>query len=111
MASHAGSSILPEHWYLMAAVALIGACFGYVVYDAVMSTAAELLQRLLVISPLLLVIAVHWLSSAHRLNIPVPGSEPNAIHRAGGSPWGIAIVLLLLVLLISYQPSLIGLVF
>ncbi|PON93548.1 Transmembrane protein [Trema orientale] len=100
-----------EHWFLMAATVLVCGFLGYVVYDAVMATASELLQRLLVISPLLLVIAVHWLSSGSQLSIPIPGSEPGAIHRAGGSPWGVAFLLLTLFFLISYQPSLNGLIF
>ncbi|KAI7990129.1 hypothetical protein LOK49_LG12G00798 [Camellia lanceoleosa] len=111
MASSTRSSILSEQWFLMTAMSILGAFFGYIVYGAVMSTAAELLPRLLMVSPLLLVIAVHWLSSSRGLDIQMPGSEPDAIHRAGGSPWGIAFVLLFLFLLICYQPSLHGLVF
>ncbi|KAG6790968.1 hypothetical protein POTOM_000077 [Populus tomentosa] len=100
-----------EQWLLMTATSLICGFLGYVVYDAVMATASEMLQRLLVISPLILIIAVHLLSAGSRFSIPIPGSEPGAIHRAGGSPWGVAFVLLLLVFLISYQPSLHGLIF
>ncbi|KAK2437940.1 hypothetical protein P8452_33741 [Trifolium repens] len=95
-----------ENWLLMAAITLICGIFCYIIYDAIMATASELLQRLLVISPLLLIIIVHWLSTGSQLNFPMPGSEPGAIHRAGGSPWGVAFVLLLLFFLISYQPSL-----
>ncbi|KAK4607986.1 hypothetical protein RGQ29_001704 [Quercus rubra] len=109
--SRASSLSLSEMWLLMAAIIFICGFVGYVIYDAVMATAAELLQRLLVISPLLLVIAVHWLSTGSHFNLPMPGSEPGAIHRAGGSPWGVAFVLLLLLFLISYQPSLHGLIF
>ncbi|KAL3571338.1 hypothetical protein D5086_025242 [Populus alba] len=102
---------LSEQWVLMAATIFVCGFLGYVVYDAVMATASEMLQRLLVISPLILIISVHWLSSGSQFNIPIPGSEPGAIHRAGGSPWGLAFVLLLLFFLISYQPSLLGLFF
>lgn len=102
---------LSVQWLLTGATILLGGILGYVVYDAVMATASELLQRLLVISPLLLVISVHWLSSGSRFSLPVPGSEPGAIHRAGGSAWGVAVVLLLLFFLISYQPSFNGLLF
>lgn len=84
---------------------------GHVVYVAVMDTASELLQRLLVILPLLLVVVVHWMSTGSHLNLPMPGSEPSAIHRAGGSPWGVSIVLLLLFFLIYYQPSFHDLIF
>ncbi|KAM7279881.1 hypothetical protein ACFE04_007015 [Oxalis oulophora] len=82
-----------EQWVLITGAAgLVCLFIGYVLYEAVMATAYELLQRLLVISPLLLIIAVHWLSSGSHLSLPIPGSEPGAIHRAGGSPWGVAFV-------------------
>ena len=104
-----------EQWLIMVGMAILVCGFlAYVIYDAVVVTAADLLHRLLMISPVLLVLAVHWLSTvppADRLNFPMPGSEPNAIHRAGASPWGLAVVLLLLFFLISYQPSLHGLIF
>ena len=100
-----------EQWYLMAAAILVCMVLGYLVYDAIMSTAAELLQQLVMVSPLLLIIVVHWLSSNQRLTVPIPGSEPDAIHRAGGSPCGIAIVVLLLLFVIVYQPSLHGLLY
>ncbi|PKI43148.1 uncharacterized protein LOC116201269 [Punica granatum] len=102
---------LSEQWLLTGASILVSGILGYVVYDAVMATASELLQRLLVISPLLLVISVHWLSSGSQFGLPMPGSEPGAIHRAGGSAWGVAFILLLLFFLISYQPSFAGLLF
>ncbi|KAB2607499.1 hypothetical protein D8674_040341 [Pyrus ussuriensis x Pyrus communis] len=102
---------LSENWLPMATIILVCGFVGYTVYDAVMATVSELLQRLLVISPLLIVIVVHWLSTGSQVNIGIPGSEPGAIHRAGGSPWGVAFLLFLLFFLISYQPSLHGLLF
>lgn len=106
MASNSGSSSSN----LKAALIVLFIILGYILYDAIMSTAAEMLQRLLIISPLLLVILVHWISTPDQISIPIPGSE-DAIHRAGGSPWGVAFVLVLLMFLISYQPSLNGLMF
>lgn len=100
-----------DQWIIAAVTILVSGIFGYVVYGAVMATVSELLQHLLVISPLLLVIAAHWLSSDEQLSIPIPGSEPGSIHRAGGSAWGVAFVLVLLVVLISFQPVLNGLIF
>ncbi|XP_014508347.1 uncharacterized protein LOC106767898 [Vigna radiata var. radiata] len=105
--SRSGSGLsFSEKWLLMAGTGLICGFVGYIVYDAIMATASELVQRLLVISPLLLIIIVHWLSTGTQISFPMPGSEPSAIHRAGGSPWGVAFLLLLLFFLISYQPSL-----
>ncbi|KAI4383668.1 hypothetical protein MLD38_009477 [Melastoma candidum] len=99
-----------EQWIVTAVSVLLGGIFGYIVYGAVMATASELLQRLLVISPLLIIILVHWLSSDDQLSIPIRGSEPGAIHRAGGSAWGVALVLMLLIALITFQPVLNGLI-
>ncbi|KAL4576864.1 hypothetical protein LXL04_012964 [Taraxacum kok-saghyz] len=100
-----------EQWCVSMAAMVLCLIVGYFVYDAVMSTAAEMLQSLLMISPLILVIVVHWLSAPNRFSISMPGSEPDAIHRAGGSPWGITLVLALLFFLISHQPSLRGFLF
>ncbi|KAI9196834.1 hypothetical protein LWI28_027423 [Acer negundo] len=109
--SRTPSFIVSEQWPLMAAAMFVCGFFGYLVYDAIMATASELLQRLLVVSPLLLIFAVHWLSSGIQLSLPILGSDPDAIHRAGGSPWGVALLVLLLFFLISYQPSMHGLIF
>ncbi|KAF7840265.1 peroxidase 7-like [Senna tora] len=53
-----------EHWLLATTMALICGSLSYIVYDAIMATASELLQRLLMISPLLLILIVHCLSTA-----------------------------------------------
>lgn len=100
-----------DQWFIAITAMVLSLIMGYLVYDAVMSTAVEMLQSLLMISPLILVIVVHWLSAPNRFSIPVPGSEPNAIHQAGGSPWGITLILALLFFLISHQPSLRGFLF
>ncbi|KAF5748818.1 hypothetical protein HS088_TW04G00778 [Tripterygium wilfordii] len=72
-----------EHWFLMTATVIVCAFLGYVVYDAVMATASEVLQRLLVISPLIMMIAVHWLSALFSLqeqevSLGWPYIEPEA---------------------------------
>ncbi|MFS8011914.1 hypothetical protein Hanom_Chr14g01314571 [Helianthus anomalus] len=102
--SSPSSSFVSWDQWLMT-IALIVLCvviLGYFVYEAVMCTAAEMLRNLLMISPLVLIILVHWLSSTpNRFNIPLPGSDPDDIHRAGGSPWGITLVLAVLFFIIS----------
>nr|GFA53357.1 transmembrane protein [Tanacetum cinerariifolium] len=100
-----------DQWFIPIVAIVLIVVLGYVVYDVVKSTAAEMLQSLLMISPLILIIVVHWLSTPDRFSIPMPGSEPGAIHRAGASPWGLTVILALLVFLISYQPSLHGFLF
>ncbi|KAL9676366.1 hypothetical protein QQ045_004580 [Rhodiola kirilowii] len=68
---------------------------AYSVYDAVMAAAANLVQRFLMISPLLVVIAVHWLMSTR--------TDPGAVIQSGS--WGVGLVLVLLCLVISYAPA------
>ncbi|KAI3799429.1 hypothetical protein L1987_34727 [Smallanthus sonchifolius] len=91
-----------DQWFMTIAAMVLCVILGCFVYDAVMSTAAEMLHNLLMISPLVLIIVVHWLSTPNRFSIPMPGSEPDAIHRAGGSPWGLTVVLALLFFIIYH---------
>ncbi|XP_026412987.1 uncharacterized protein LOC113308737 [Papaver somniferum] len=82
----------------------------YVVYDAIMKTAAEQLRRLLMVSPLLLIILVHWLSAEPSYSRggqymsmmrPVGGSavvgaeKAGAIHRSGDYPTAIQTVFII----------------
>ncbi|KAL8241384.1 hypothetical protein R6Q59_014739 [Mikania micrantha] len=91
-----------DNWFMTIAAMGLVMILGYLVYDAVKSIAAEMMQNLLMVSPLILVIVVHWLSTSNWFDIHMPGSEPEAIYRAGGSPWGITLVLALLFFLISH---------
>ncbi|ESR59113.1 hypothetical protein CICLE_v10018265mg [Citrus x clementina] len=81
---------ITEQWLLKAVGILVCGFLGYLLYDTVMAAPSELLQRLLVMSPLILIITVHWLSSGSQDSLPIPGSEPGAFHPARGSPWGAA---------------------
>ena len=49
----------------------------------------------LILIPLLLIILAHCL--------PLP--EDYSLHRAGGSPWGVAFLLVFLLFMVSYQSS------
>lgn len=77
-------TVVMEHgtniWFMTIAAIVLSIILGYLVYDAIMSTVADMLQSLLMISPLIMVIVVHWLSTSKRFSIPMPGSEPDAIH-------------------------------
>jgi hypothetical protein len=37
--------------------------------------------------------------------LAVPMPERDSIHRAGGSPWGVGLLLLLLLVMVSYQSN------
>ncbi|KAJ0981200.1 hypothetical protein J5N97_009455 [Dioscorea zingiberensis] len=79
----------------------------YLSYESAFESLMDQLKLMLILSPLVLLLAVHWLSSAGDgrrtppLIIPLP--EKESFHRAGGSPWGVAFLLLLLMFMISYQ--------
>nr|ABK21495.1 unknown [Picea sitchensis] len=60
-------------------------------------------------APVVLILVIRWLSSSSNTNsisaIFRGGGDPSSIHRAGGSPVGVAVVLLFVLLMIWYQSS------
>lgn len=77
----------------------------YMAYESAMEDTVDQLKLYLMISPLLLLLAVRCWSKTGIPTIPLPPSEPNAIHRAGSSPWGVGLLVILLLLMISYQST------
>ncbi|CAN0841427.1 hypothetical protein LINGRAHAP2_LOCUS3277 [Linum grandiflorum] len=64
----------------------------------------------LMLTPLLLLLLTQLLSHGNNDNnynygrrIPFP--EKDSLHRAGGSPWGVALLLVFLLYMVSYQSS------
>lgn len=63
----------------------------------------------LLLLPVILLILIRFLSSDRGTALSdVFYTEPDSIHRVGGSPVGVALVLLLLLLLLYYRVSLFG---
>ncbi|CAN1186212.1 hypothetical protein LINPERHAP2_LOCUS38014 [Linum perenne] len=59
------------------------------------------------LSPLLLLLLTQILShSTYNNNNGLPLPEKDSLHRAGGSPWGVALLLVFLLYMVSYQSSL-----
>nr|GMC82435.1 Growth arrest and DNA damage-inducible proteins-interacting protein like [Ipomoea batatas] len=76
----------------------------YINYESIFEGIMEQIKLLLMISPLLLLLVVHLLSTLEKSSVfffPVP--QRDSIHRAGGTPWGVALLLVLLLFMISYQ--------
>ncbi|GLU19511.1 hypothetical protein SLE2022_357590 [Rubroshorea leprosula] len=74
----------------------------YINYESVYEDLTSRIKFFLMLSPLLLLLLVHFLSGG-TFFVPLPEKED--LHRAGGSPWGVALLLVFLLFLISHQPS------
>ncbi|CAN0841426.1 hypothetical protein LINGRAHAP2_LOCUS3277 [Linum grandiflorum] len=58
------------------------------------------------LTPLLLLLLTQLLSHGNNdNNYKIPFPEKDSLHRAGGSPWGVALLLVFLLYMVSYQSS------
>ncbi|EAZ44915.1 hypothetical protein OsJ_29555 [Oryza sativa Japonica Group] len=107
---------LPLHLCFFLVVLLVFLGFSwYTSYGSAAERFADQARLLLMASPLALLLAVRLLSGRRRrksgagwtqlrqLSLPMP--ERDSIHRAGGSPWGVGVLLALLVVMVSYQSN------
>lgn len=75
----------------------------YINYESIFEGLFDQIKLLLMVSPLILLMVVHLLSSLERSLFFLPFPEQDAIHRAGSTPWGVGLLLVLLLFMISYQ--------
>ena len=75
----------------------------YINYESVIEDMMAQVKLFLMIVPVILLLVVHCLSGGMSFFVPLP--EQDSLHRAGGSPWGVACVLVFLFIMISYQSS------
>ncbi|XP_040383796.1 uncharacterized protein LOC121055385 [Oryza brachyantha] len=118
-AGHMQAPELPLHlcFFLVVLLAFLGFSW-YTSYESAAERFADQARLLLLASPLALLLAVRLLSGAgggcgeggggrrgveQLLSLPMP--ERDSIHRAGGSPWGVGVLLALLVVMVSYHSS------
>ncbi|KAF0915764.1 hypothetical protein E2562_038731 [Oryza meyeriana var. granulata] len=104
---------LPLHLCFFLVVLLVFLGFSwYMSYESAAERFADQARLLLMASPLALLLAVRLLSGAgggdrrgvdQLLSLPMP--ERDSIHRAGGSPWGVGVLLALLIVMVSYQSN------
>ncbi|KAL4324066.1 hypothetical protein GQ457_11G018550 [Hibiscus cannabinus] len=75
----------------------------YINYESVLEDLMSQVKFFLMLTPVVLLLLLHCCSG----NIPylIPEPEKDSLHRAGGSPWGVALLLVLLFFMISYQSS------
>lgn len=77
----------------------------YINYESKFEELMTQVKIFLMLLPLLLLLVVHCLSSGSVPLLEALPDDKNSLHRAGGSPWGVGLVLLFLLFMISYQSS------
>ncbi|XP_047319297.1 uncharacterized protein LOC124922614 [Impatiens glandulifera] len=100
---------LPIHLCVFLSVMFLVLGFTwYINYESMFEDLMDQFKIFLMVVPILLLLVVHWLSSEDRQCVPFSISLPEreSLHRAGGSPWGVAAVLVFLLYMISYQSKL-----
>ncbi|CAL5088096.1 unnamed protein product [Urochloa decumbens] len=115
--SSAAALEVPLHLCFFLLVLLIFLFFSwYTSYESAAESFANQARILLMASPFALLLAVRLLSGVSGggeggvgrgvgdlLAVPMP--ERDSIHRAGGSPWGVGLLLMLLLVMVSYQSN------
>ncbi|GAV86004.1 hypothetical protein CFOL_v3_29438 [Cephalotus follicularis] len=94
---------LPIHlcFFLVVLFMLVGLTW-YIKHLSFLEGVLDQVKMVLMISPLLLLLLVHCLSSHEsRRFLSLP--QRNSLHGAGGTPWGVGCLLVLLFFMISYQ--------
>ncbi|KAJ7949077.1 Oxidoreductase/transition metal ion-binding protein [Quillaja saponaria] len=105
-------STLPLHlcFFLLVLFTFVGFSW-YSNFEPMIESLMEQVKMFLIVSPLVLLLVLHLLSNYYEGRrgvfwsfIPLP--ERDSLHRAGGTPWGVGFMLVLLLFMISYQSSL-----
>lgn len=98
------SSPLPLHlcFFLLILFTFVGITW-YINYESIFEGLFDQIKLFLMVSPLLLLLAVHLLSAFETSFFYIPLPDRDSFHRAGGTPWGVGLLLVLLFFMISYQ--------
>ncbi|KAL3815022.1 hypothetical protein ACJIZ3_016290 [Penstemon smallii] len=75
----------------------------YIHYESIFEGLFDQIKLVLMVSPLLLLLLLHLLSTFQKQMSSFSFPEQDSIHRAGGTPWGVGLLLVLLFFMISYQ--------
>lgn len=75
----------------------------YLNYESKVEDLMNQVKLFIMISPVIILLIVHCISNGFPFLVPLP--EREALHRAGGSPWGVAALLIFLIFMVSYQSS------
>eukprot|EP01018_Ginkgo_biloba_P030234 Gb_17861 [translate_table: standard] len=102
-ASASAFSIAPQTILFLA---VIGVILVVPFYGSLMEQLEEISPAMVMAAPVVLVIIIKCLSSDRNISSYFfNDADPSSIHRVGGSPVGVALVLLMVLLMIWYQSS------
>ncbi|KAL3832886.1 hypothetical protein ACJIZ3_007622 [Penstemon smallii] len=96
------STSLHRHlcFFLFILFAFVGFTW-YINYESIFEGLFDQIKLILIISPLLLLLSVHLLSTFEKSFAFTQSPEKDSDN--GGTPWGVGLVLVLLLFMISYQ--------
>lgn len=103
--SHSQSPLPIHLWFLLGMFFMFVSFSWYLNCESLFEGFFNQINLLLIVSPLLLLLVLYLLSNYDNTlsSFLVPLPEKDSFHRAGGTPWGVALVLVLLLFLLSYQ--------
>ncbi|PSS10039.1 Splicing factor, arginine/serine-rich [Actinidia chinensis var. chinensis] len=103
--SHSHPPPLPMHLCFFLLILLMFVSLSwYSTYESAVMGFFDQIKFVLMVSPLLLLLALHVVSTWRSWFFMGP-TERESLHRAGGTPWGVGFLLVFLFFMISYQSS------
>ncbi|KAL3850400.1 hypothetical protein ACJIZ3_012282 [Penstemon smallii] len=80
----------------------------FINYEYMFEDAIDHFKLCLMVFPVILLLFLHWFSNDGRERVPFSLSKPekDSLYRVGGSPLGVAILLVFLMFMISHHSSL-----
>nr|XP_019709225.1 uncharacterized protein LOC105054414 [Elaeis guineensis] len=100
------SSLPPPSLVLIFAIVMLFLSISWQIDYRTQVRRAEVGFRLLLfILPVALIVVASFVLLDRRFLFRLPRPEQESAHRAGSSPWGVAVLVVLLLLMISYQST------
>ncbi|CAK9144785.1 unnamed protein product [Ilex paraguariensis] len=97
-------SPLPIHLCFFLLILFILVSFSwYIKYEPIFEGFFDQIKLVLMVSPLLLLLVIHLLSTFERSPFFLPFPDKDSLQRGGGTPWGVGLLLVVLLFMISHQ--------